>query len=71
MKLLGLILLLATTWYLVKVTSKFLDEQTKKDITNSINILKKKVNESKQIFSKEKIRETWEKYTQEGEFYLI
>ena len=66
MQLFGLILLLATTWYLVKVTSKFLDEQTKKDITNSINILKKKVNESRQNFSKQKIRVAWEKYKQKG-----
>ena len=66
MQLLGLILLLATTWYLVKVTSKFLDEPTKKDISNSFNILKKKLNESKQNFSRAKIIEAWKKYKEEG-----
>ena len=64
MQVLGLILLLATSWYLFKVTSKFLDGQTKKEMTNSINTRKKKLNESKQIFSKEKIRKAWKKYKQ-------
>ena len=66
MQLLGLILLLATTWYLVKVTSKFLDEQTKNDISNSFNILKNNLNNCQQILSKAKIREAWEKYKEEG-----
>ena len=57
MQLFGLILLLATTWYLFKITSKFLDEPTKKDISNSFNILKNKLNERKQNFSKEKTKE--------------
>ena len=36
----------------------------KKEMTNSINTRKKKLNESKQIFSKEKIRKAWKKYKQ-------
>ena len=66
MQLLGLILLLATTWYLVKVTSSYLDEETKKEITTSFNILKYKLTESKDIFSKAKIRKAWDKYKEEG-----
>lgn len=66
MQLLGLILLLATTWYLVKITSNFLDEPTKKDISNSFNILKNKLNERKQNFSKAKIKEAWDKYKEDG-----
>ena len=52
MQLFGLILLLATTWYLVKITSKFLDEPTKKEISNRFNILKNKLNERNKIFQK-------------------
>ena len=67
MHLLGLIILLATTWYLVKVTWKFLDEPAKKDISNSFYFLKKKLNQSKQIFfSKPKTIEALEKYKEEG-----
>ena len=66
MQLLGLILLLASSWYLWKLTSKFLDEPTKKELTNSLNNLKNKISEGKQNFSKAKIREAWEKYKEEG-----
>ena len=66
MQLFGLILLLATTWYLFKITSKFLDEQTKKDISNSFNILKNKLNERKQNFSKAIIKEACDKYKEDG-----
>ena len=68
MQLFGLILLLATTWYLVKITSKFLDEPTKKDISNSFNILKNKINERIQNFSNEnnrslgQIQRGWESF---------
>ena len=66
MQLLGLILLAASSWYLWKLTSKFLDEPTKNELKNSFNDLKKKLNESKQSFSKEKISEAWNKYKEEG-----
>ena len=66
MQLLGLILLAASSWYLWKLTSKFLDEPTKKELSNSLNGLKNKLRESKQTFSKEKISEAWEKYKEEG-----
>ena len=66
MQLFGLILLLATTCYLVKITSKFLDEPTKKAISNSFNILKNKLNERKQNFSKAIIKEAWGKYKEDG-----
>ena len=45
MQLLGLILLLASSWYLWKLTSNFLDEPTKKDLNNSFNNLKNKLSE--------------------------
>ena len=41
MQLLGLILLAASSWYLWKLTSKFLDEPTKNELKNSFNDLKK------------------------------
>ena len=66
MQLLGLILLIASSWYLWKLTSKFLDEPTKKELANNFNNLKNKFSEGKQIFSKTKISEAWEKYKKEG-----
>ena len=66
MQLLGLILLIASSWYLWKLTSKFLDEPTKKEISNSLDNLKNKFNENKQFFSKKKISEAWDKYKEEG-----
>ena len=66
MQFLGLILLLATSWYLWKLTSKFLDEPTKKELSSNFNNFKNKVNEGKKSFSKEKITEAWKKYKEEG-----
>ena len=66
MQLLGLILLLASSWYLWKLTTNFLDEPTKKELSNNFNSLKNKFSEGKQNFSKEKIAEAWEKYKEEG-----
>ena len=66
MQLLGLILLAASSWYLWKLTSKFLDNPTKKELSNSFNSLKDKFNEINKSFSKEKIREAWDKYKKEG-----
>ena len=66
MQILGLILLAASSWYLWKLTSKFLDDPTKKELSISFNSLKNKFNESKKTFSKEKIKEAWDKYKEEG-----
>ena len=66
MQLLGLLLLLASSWYLWKLTSNFLDEPTKKELTISFNNLKNKFYAGKQNFSKEKLTEAWEKYKEEG-----
>ena len=66
MQLLGLILLLASSWYLWKLTSNFLDEPTKKELSNNFTNLKNRFNENKKIFSKAKIKEAWDKYKEEG-----
>ena len=66
MQLLGLILLAASSWYLWKLTSKFLDEPTKKELLNGFNDLKTKFQETKKSFSKAKLSEAWEKYKEEG-----
>ena len=66
MQLLGLILLAASSWYLWKLTSNFLDETTKKEILNGFNGLINKLQESKQSFSKANISQAWEKYKDEG-----
>ena len=54
MQLLGLILLAASSWYLWKLTSNFLDESTKKELSNSFNNLKNKFQESKKNFQKQR-----------------
>ena len=66
MQLIGLILLIVSSWYLLKLTSNFLDEPTKKGLTSSFNNLKNKISDGKQHFSKAKISEAWEKYKEEG-----
>ena len=66
MQFLGLVLLVASSWYLWKLTSKFLDEPTKKELSDSFNSLKNKFNETKNSFSKAKINEAWDKYKEEG-----
>ena len=66
MQLLGLILLAASSWYLWKLSSNFLDESTKKELSNSFDSLRNKFQESKKSFSKAKISEAWEKYKEEG-----
>ncbi len=66
MQLIGLILLIFSSWYLWKLTSDFLNNQTKKNLSNNFNNLKNKINESKQIFSKDKITEAWQRYKEEG-----
>ena len=66
MQLLGLILLLASSWYLWKLTSNFLDESTKKELTKNFNNLKNQFSKGKENFSKAKISEAWEKYKEEG-----
>ena len=66
MQLIGLILLLASSWYLWKLTSNFLDEPTKKELSKNFNSLKSKLNETKLNLSKAKISEAWQKYREEG-----
>ena len=66
MQLLGLILLIASSWYLWKLTSNFLDEPTKKELSKSLNNFKNKLEEGKRNFSKAKISKAWEKYKEEG-----
>ena len=69
MQFLGLILLAASSWYIWKLTSNFLDEPTKKEISNNFKNLKNKFNQSKQNFSKEKINKAWDKYKDEGKAF--
>ena len=66
MQLLGLLLLFASSWYLWKLTSNFLDEKTKKEFSNSINDFRNKFNEGKKNLSKAKMSEAWDKYKEEG-----
>ena len=43
-------LLAASSWYLWKLTSNFLDEPTKKELSNSFNNIKKKFQERSKVF---------------------
>ena len=70
MQLLGLILLAASSWYLWQLTSNFLDEPTKKELSNSFNNLKNKLQERKQSFSKE-LKFTFKTLTSEKRFFLV
>ena len=65
MQILGLILLIATSWYIFKLTSNFLDDQTKKELDENYELFKKQFKELKNRFSKENLKLIWEKYKEE------
>jgi len=65
MQLLGLILLIASSWYIWKLSSNFLDEETKEGLNNDLKLFKNKFNETKSNFSKNKIDALWKKYKEE------
>ena len=65
MQLLGLILLLASSWYIWKLSTNFFDEETKEGFSNDLNLLKNKMNETKNNFSKNKLDALWKKYKEE------
>ena len=65
MQIIGLILLIATSWYIIKLTSNFLDDQTKKELDNNYELFKKQFNELKKRFSKDNLKLIWEKYKDE------
>ena len=65
MQLIGLILLIATSWYIWKLTSNFLDEQTKTELDENYELFKKQLSALKEKFSKENLILLWEKYKKE------
>jgi len=65
MQLLGLILLLASSWYIWKLSTNFFDEETKEGLSNDLNLLKNKMNETKSNFSKNKLDALWKRYKEE------
>tara|TARA_Y100000589_G_scaffold59592_1_gene50174 strand:- start:1139 stop:1363 length:225 start_codon:yes stop_codon:yes gene_type:complete len=65
MQLIGLILLIATSWYILKLTSNFLDDQTKKELDQNFELFKKNFNDLKSRFSKDNLKLIWEKYKEE------
>ena len=65
MQLLGLILLIATSWYIWKLSSNFLDDQTKKELDDNYQLFKKQLSEFKEKFSKDNLKMIWEKYKDE------
>lgn len=65
MQLIGLILLIATSWYILKLTSNFLDDQTKKELDENFELFKKQFNDLKNRFSRDNLKIIWEKYKEE------
>ena len=65
MQILGLILLIATSWYIFKLTSNFLDDQTKKELDANFELFKKQFNDLKNRFSRDNLKLIWEKYKEE------
>ncbi len=64
-EIIGLILLIATSWYIFKLTSNFLDDQTKKELDENYELFKKQFNDLKNRFSKDNLKLIWEKYKEE------
>ena len=65
MQIIGLILLVASSWYIWKLSSNFLDEKTKKEIDDNFELFKKQLIELKNRFSKDNLKLIWEKYKNE------
>ena len=65
MQILGLLLLVASSWYIWKLTSNFLDEPTKKSISKDLQKINTTFKEIKKVFSKKFIQEAWNKYKEE------
>ena len=65
MQLIGLILLIASTWYIFKLTSNFLDDKTKRELSENSQIIQKQIDELKKRFSKESLKALWKKYKEE------
>ena len=65
MQIIGLILLIATSWYILKLTSNFLDDQTKKELDENFELFKKQFKDLKNRFSRDNLKLIWEKYKEE------
>ena len=65
MQLIGLILLIATSWYIFKLTSNFLDDQTKRELDENYELFKKQFKDLINRFSKDNLKLIWEKYKEE------
>ena len=65
MQLIGLILLIASSWYIWKLSNNFLDEKTKEGFSNDFKLFKTKINDAKNNFSKDKLDELWKRYKDE------
>ena len=65
MQIIGLILLVASSWYIWKLSSNFLDEKTKKEMDDNFELFKKQLIELKNRFSKDNLKLIWEKYKNE------
>ena len=65
MQLLGLILLIASSWYIWKLSTNFFDDETKEGFSNDFKLFQNKMNETKNNFSIDKLNALWKKYKDE------
>ena len=65
MQVLGLILLIASSWYIWKLSTNFFDDDTKEGFSNDFKLFKNKINETKNNFSMDKLEALWKKYKEE------
>ena len=65
MQLLGLILLIASSWYIWKLSTNFFDDETKEGFSNDFKLFQNKMNETKNNFSFDKLNALWKKYKDE------
>ena len=65
MQIVGLLLLIATSWYIWKLSSNFLDDETKNELTKNYEIFKEQFRQLKNRFSKDNLKILWQKYKEE------
>jgi len=65
MQIVGLLLLIATSWYIWKLSSNFLDDETKNELTKNYEIFKEQFRQLKNRFSKDNLKILWQKYKDE------
>ena len=66
MQLIGLILLIASSWYIWKLSTNFFDEKTKKELSVNLEKLKIELTKNKKAISIKSFNKAWKRYKDEG-----